>query len=253
MNEQSESRSAANNQVQLWAVIFCVLAGSCGWMLITLGEYPIPLIPLMCGFFVQFALLRHTFGIYAFLGIAFSYPLFSSRMQWNGDVLGLHEFVYAICLVGFVGFAFRFLDVVRDKPSVGSPSPLIKTANYDLSNAPKKIQPFGGMWVLLPMALILAGILLMVIENDFSARRRFRVTPSGARTVYMIWMLFFFWVVSITGFHFVSRFKRTVEESKLFVRSVYSKEIGRELSAIEARRARSIKRRIIASIKKPTK
>ena len=106
----------------------------------------------------------------------------------------------------------------------------------------KSFRPLSAGWVLLPVSMFLAIGLLVIIPIDHFSRERIGITGPGLRAIQVLWLLVVAWAAACGFLRFLTRQNVEPEQARVYARSLFCKQIAKEMRGIERRRYKEISR-----------
>lgn len=153
--------------------------------------------------------------------------------------LDLGDLVFAMFLVGFIGASFRYIGLSRLVQTFCRNS--LSESGTEIPNTQSNFQfPMfvGGRWWLIPVAVVLAALLLGIFPVDSVMGRQFWITPIGVRMIVLFGFLFFIWMICRSLNSLAMRWNMTPEQADVQVRSIVAAEFWKDQSGIEIRQAK---------------
>lgn len=152
------------------------------------------------------------------------------RLQWS-------DVITALILLALAAACFRFLESNRflstfypheqfgEKPRSG--------INFEFPSL------FGGRWWVIPLAVIVAFLLLGVIPFERPpSLRQFKIKPLASRLIFLTLFLFFAWFICRALVGTIVRWRMKPNQADVHCRSLIAKELWKDTLAIERRRAK---------------
>ena len=93
----------------------------------------------------------------------------------------------------------------------------------------------GWLWV--PLAIAAAVFVLWVIPYDPMTDFEWQITPTGFRAISVLWLLAVIWFIVSGMFWWMAERETDPLKARVFARSLYCRQMNRELDGIEKRRA----------------
>ncbi|MFK7768116.1 MAG: hypothetical protein AB8B55_12910 [Mariniblastus sp.] len=170
---------------------------------------------------------------------AFVLMRFVDSKPWNpmsNSVIEMSDLNLLILLMLFAGMCFRYLELAKYIQGFLGES---EKASYDaIKPQPNFPAVLRGRWWLIPVAISLAVVSLEVIPFDEFSGKRLGIKPFAARPILIGFFLFFVWFGARSLFGLISSWKMKPDQAAIRARSLMAKEIWKEHSAIEFRRAK---------------
>lgn len=189
---------------------------------------------------MAFLFFRFSSAVYVVVGVVIMWPMFSRQRAFNqlaSDVPELTAIFFAILLIAFVWFAFRFVDslsvVSINRNRMPGDSKHLPPSPNDASTGTGTI----GM-LLIPVSVVLAIVALVMFPENEQSRFLYRLTPPGLRAITFVWVIGISWIVVKSSFGLIGWFRLNPDESRLYIRNIYGHEVRRELGKIERVRSK---------------
>jgi hypothetical protein len=185
--------------------------------------------------------LRISPVIYVATGMLFLGPLISMRrfprsmFSAAGELPGPDDLLFALVLLGFIVFGFRFVDELRRMGRIWSKEKPVK---------PSALQSQTGHSLkegLLTLTLICgagfaANLLLIMFPENPESRYLYRLTPAGLRVITFVWLLGLTWVVGHSVFGTIGWLRMNRDEAATYIRNTHARELRPHLGSIERAR-----------------
>ena len=136
---------------------------------------------------------------------------------------------YLITSLRYTDLGFRFRDWIGAGPS-GTPE-------SDTSTTWLAVRPISSGWLWVPLAMTTAVFVLWVIPYDSSTDYEWQITPTGFRAISVLWLLAVIWFIVSGVFWWMAERETDPLKARVFARSLYCRQLNRELHGIEKRRA----------------
>lgn len=212
-----------------------IAAGIFGLWMIQFENLDIIALTIVVVFFLMGIPLQAGFAIYLLIAtvLILKFVLAPHNSIQLASV-GWIDLLYALVVMTFAGLCFRYLELSKYirtyYPAAGKSRADHQKTKYRFPSL------LGGRWWLIPIAVMAATVLLEVIPHDTSSTRRYWITPTGTRLIFLTFFLFFFWFVCRSVLGFAMRWRMEPEQADVQVRSMIANEFWNEQIPIEARR-----------------
>ena len=238
MNQPAMQSKSTNDR---WvSIALLVLAAIFTWLLMQLANFPELARPLI---FVAVCLampLRQRWLIYL-VAVA---VLFAATHQWRreyGIVLLPRDIYLVVVLMGFLIFTLRVTDLpfrVHWWPD----SKKEPADDPDRLNTWQAVRPISSGLLLVPLSLAAAVFVLWIIPYDPSTDYEWEITPTGFRAISILWLLSVIWFIASGVFWWVAERNNDPVRAGVLARSIFCRQLNRELHGIEKRRARRLQK-----------
>lgn len=166
----------------------------------------------------------------------FKFTDMSSRPRSLLTAVDGWDVLFTVVAMSFAGCCFRYLELSR---CVGAFYPDLPTsAEASQERGFQFPSLIGGRWWLIPIAIGLAALLLWAFPTDPDSVRRYWITPTGSRMIFLGFFLFFTWFVCRSVVSIAIRRKMSPEQASVRARSMIANEFWREQQPIETVRAK---------------
>ncbi len=210
-----------------------LMAALFGWLSVQAAEFQAFSSALSFGIMSLAVLVRQSWLVLFAVGVFLFFKLGGDGVEME-LLLGLADVVMTIFLLAYMQFSFRFCDMsVKIEWNLSSkPNELGLEKTFVESDT----TPFTVGWYWIPVAMILAFVMLVFFPFDATTNATYRITPSGMRAIRLAWFLGVSWAVAESVFRLLSSGQRDSLWAAVFSRSEYCREVRREMHGIEARR-----------------
>lgn len=178
-----------------------------------------------------------TYLMLAFLLFVWSTNWSGLNIRMPGDVL------YIFYLLGYALTSLRFSDMKFQFRLTDTKPEQQQKPVADDSEIFQSIRPLTAGWSWIPVALLTALLVLAFIPHSPSAEDRFRITPEGFRAISILWFTAFFWFVGCGVLGFLTLREKDAGRARVYARSLYCRQIAKEMRGIEKRRIKTIKKK----------
>jgi hypothetical protein len=166
----------------------------------------------------------------------------SSHPRSQLSVVDGWDVLFTVVAISFAGCCFRYLELSR---YIRAFYPDLRTSAEASEDRGFQFPSLvGGRWWLIPIAIGLAALLLVAFPNDPESVRRYWITPTGARMIFLGFFLFFSWFVCRSIVSIAIRKKMDPDQASIRVRSMIANEFWREQLPIETVRAKLRRREV---------
>ena len=235
-------KPATSSEKSLAPLLLFLLSAGFTWLLVQLVDVPDFLRNFLVVGLCLATLMRQNWFIYLVAAAA----LFNASDRWRSDygiVLLPQDIYFAIALLGYLIFSLRFTDLnarVRwlHKSSVDS------AEQTDRARTWLGIRPTiaGLLWV--PLAMAVAVVVLWIVPYDPSTDYEWEITPTGFRSLSVLWLLAVIWFFVSGAFWWMAERENDPQRARVFARSLYCRQMHRELHGIEKRRAKRLQKQV---------
>ena len=237
-NNTSETRLVSS---QLVPVLMVVIATFFTWWMVQIANFPPLVQTLVFAGLCAATLLKQRWIMYA----AISMMIFAISNEWRGGQ-GPHliasDILLVVVLMGYAIFSLRFTDL-KFRFRLRESGQTMKTpTGTDEAITWVSTRPFSAGLILVPLALFAAILTLWIIPLDPTTDFRMRITPTGFRSIAMLWLLAFIWFLLTGLFWLIAERDRDPACARVFARSHFCRHLKRELHGIEKRRVKQRKK-----------
>jgi hypothetical protein len=212
-----------------------IAAGIFGLWTIQFADLNIFSLTILIVFFLMGIPLQASWAIYLlFVTLIVVKFAFAPLQSIQVTTLGWLDLLFACVAMTFAGLCFRYLELYKYVstfyPEAGKPGSSDKKTQFQFPSL------LGGRWWLIPLAVFVATVLLFAFPHESNTSRRFWITPTGARLIFLTFFLFFFWFVCRSIIALAMRWRMEPEQADVQVRGLIANELWVEQRPIEARR-----------------
>ncbi len=193
---------------------------------------------LMMAFLAFGIFMRRAWAIYLMLGtfVYLKYFVVLTGVHFRSHQLRFGDLFLVLILILLTGACFRFLESSRflrsffpgaklgEKPQPGT--------GFEFPSL------LGGRWWAIPLAVLLASMLLTGFPHDTQPLRDVGIRPLPSRLIFLTLLLFFGWFVCRAFVGTLIRWRMEPRQADVHCRSLVAKELWKDACPIEARRAK---------------
>jgi len=193
---------------------------------------------LMIVFFVAGLFAQRTWSIYLMLGtfIVLKYFFTDPYLKSELHTLKFPDVYLVLILVLLAAACFRFLESSR-----------FIQAFYPNARLGEKAEPgnkfefpslLGGRWWAIPLAVMLAAMLLTALPKDMEFFARVGIKQFASRLISLVLFLFFGWLICRSAVGIFIRWRMDAVQADVQCRSLIAKEMWKDVYAIEKRKVK---------------
>ena len=215
-----------------------LVAGLLGVCVVQFGEYSTFQLLLMIGFFVVGIVAQRAWAVYLLLAtiIILNYFLIPSFLKGRLFQLNFSNIVFALILILFAAACFRFLQTSRFLQTFYPNAVLGEKPDPESRNEFPSL--LGGRWWAIPLAVVLAAILLSVFHFRVQFFQDARLNPTAGRLIFFILNLFFGWFICRALVGLIIRRRMSTVQADVQCRSLIAKEMWKDVHAVEKRKVK---------------